>query len=58
VHNKPECESCWAKYYCSGGCAANAYHTNGDIMKPDGIACDLQRKRIECALGMLTAAAK
>jgi uncharacterized protein len=52
VHNKPECESCWAKYYCSGGCAANAYHTNGDIMKPDGVACDLQRKRIECALAV------
>ena len=52
VYNKPECVNCWAKYYCSGGCAANAYHTNGDIAKPDIIACDLQRKRIECALYM------
>jgi uncharacterized protein len=50
VHAKPECTECWAKYYCSGGCAANAYHMNGSVMKPDAVACDLQRKRIECAL--------
>jgi uncharacterized protein len=52
VHAKPECTDCWAKYYCSGGCAANAYHTNGSVMKPDPVACDLQRKRIECAFYM------
>ncbi len=56
VYNKPECVSCWAKYYCSGGCAANAYHSNGDILKPDAVACALQKKRIECAL--FTAASK
>ena len=53
VFAKPECAECWAKYYCSGGCMANAFHTHGDISKPDRISCDLQRKRIECALYIL-----
>jgi uncharacterized protein len=47
---KPECEKCWAKYYCSGGCIATAYYANGDIKKPDKVSCELMRKRIECAL--------
>ncbi|MCL2399259.1 MAG: thioether cross-link-forming SCIFF peptide maturase [Defluviitaleaceae bacterium] len=50
VYTKPECDTCWAKYFCSGGCAANAFHVNGDIMKPDEIGCRLQKKRLECAL--------
>ncbi len=41
---------CWAKFYCSGGCAANAYQQNGDILKPYEIGCKMQRKRIECAI--------
>jgi len=53
VYTKPECDDCWAKYFCSGGCAANAYYINGDIMKPDEIACELQKKRLECALYLL-----
>ena len=53
VYTKPECDACWAKYFCSGGCAANAYHINGDIMKPDEIGCELQKKRLECALYLL-----
>ena len=53
VYTKPECDACWAKFYCSGGCAANAYHVNGDIMKPDAIGCELQKKRIECAMYLL-----
>jgi len=53
VFAKPECTSCWARYYCSGGCMANAYHTHGNILKPDRISCELQKKRIECALYML-----
>ena len=55
VYTKPECDECWAKYFCSGGCAANAYHLNGDIMKPDEIGCELQKKRLECALYLLCA---
>ena len=53
VFAKPECASCWARYYCSGGCMANAYHTHGDILIPDKISCKLQKKRIECALYIL-----
>jgi uncharacterized protein len=50
VYTKPVCKCCWAKYYCSGGCMAHAYQANGSIAEPDRVACDLQRKRIECAL--------
>jgi uncharacterized protein len=50
---KPECGECWAKYFCSGGCAANAYKYNGDIYKPHKLTCALERKRTECALGIL-----
>ena len=53
VFAKPECTSCWAKFYCSGGCMANAYHTHGDILQPDKISCELQKKRVECALYIL-----
>jgi len=52
VYSKPDCMDCWAKYYCSGGCMANAYYANDGINIPDEIGCDLQRKRIECALYM------
>jgi len=55
VYTKPECDACWAKYFCSGGCAANAFHLSGDIMKPDEIGCELQKKRLECALYLLAA---
>lgn len=49
---KEDCRECWAKYYCSGGCAANAIHYCGDINKPYKITCDLMRKRIECAIAV------
>lgn len=55
VYAKEECRNCFAKFYCSGGCAANAYHCHGDINKPYEIGCKLQRKRVECAI-MLQAA--
>ncbi len=50
VYAKEECKNCWARFYCSGGCAANAYQLSGDILKPYEIGCELQRKRIECAI--------
>lgn len=52
VLTKSECRSCWAKYFCSGGCAANAYKYNGDIAKPYRITCEFEKKRTECALGL------
>lgn len=50
--DKPECRRCWAKYFCSGGCAANAYLYNGDIHKPYQRTCEFLRKRTELALGI------
>lgn len=47
---KEECSTCFAKYYCSGGCAANAYQNTGSILNPYLIGCELQKKRIECAI--------
>jgi uncharacterized protein len=55
VYSHPECQDCWAKLYCSGGCAANAYHTTGTIQGVYQYGCELFKKRIECAL-MLKAA--
>ncbi len=50
VYAKEECRNCFAKFYCSGGCAANAYNMHGNINQPYEIGCELQRKRIECAI--------
>ena len=52
VPSKPECSACWAKYYCSGGCMANSYKFNRDIQKPYKPACELMKKRVECALAV------
>lgn len=50
VYGKPECRDCWAKFYCSGGCNANSYIYNGDITLPHKMSCELEKKRLECAL--------
>lgn len=50
VYNKKECKNCWAKFYCSGGCHANAYNFNNDIKIPYKLGCEMERKRIECSL--------
>ncbi|KXZ39426.1 uncharacterized protein SAMN05661008_00388 [Alkalithermobacter thermoalcaliphilus JW-YL-7 = DSM 7308] len=50
VYSKDECKKCWAKFYCSGGCHANAYNFNKDLKKPYKLGCEMQKKRIECAL--------
>ena len=55
VYTRPECGDCWAKLYCSGGCAANAYHATGSISGIYQYGCELFRKRMECAI-MLEAA--
>ena len=51
----PGVQDCWAKLYCAGGCAANAYHATGSISGIYRYGCDLFRKRMECAI-MLKAA--
>ena len=50
VYAHPECNDCWAKLYCSGGCAANAYHATGKITGIYENGCKLFRKRMECAI--------
>ncbi|MBQ8151932.1 MAG: thioether cross-link-forming SCIFF peptide maturase, partial [Firmicutes bacterium] len=50
VYSHEECEDCFAKLYCSGGCAANAYHTTGSINGVYDLGCKLHKKRIECAI--------
>ncbi|MBQ9783795.1 MAG: thioether cross-link-forming SCIFF peptide maturase [Clostridia bacterium] len=55
VYSRPECADCWAKLYCSGGCAANAYHATGSVSGVYEYGCVLFRKRMECAI-MLEAA--
>lgn len=50
VFNKPECVDCWAKFFCSGGCHANNEAFAGDIHKPYHITCEIQKKRVECAM--------
>ena len=50
VYARPECADCWAKLYCSGGCAANAYHATGAITGVYKSGCELFRKRMECAI--------
>jgi uncharacterized protein len=53
VYTKKECRECWARFYCSGGCHANAHYANGDILKPYEIGCEMEKKRIECALSVM-----
>ena len=52
IYNMEDCKKCWAKYYCSGGCAAANVNMNGDILQPYRIGCAMQKKRLEIAIGM------
>ncbi len=55
VYARSECHDCWAKLYCSGGCAANAYHSTGSIKGVYKYGCELFRKRMECAIAVAIA---
>lgn len=55
AYARNECKNCWAKLYCSGGCAANSYHATGDIKGVYKYGCELFKKRIECAIMMKVA---
>jgi len=50
VYSKEECKSCWAKFYCSGGCSANNFKFSGSIDVPHKLSCELEKKRVECAI--------
>mgnify|MGYP005885592973 CR=1 FL=1 len=58
VYAKETCKDCFARFYCSGGCAANAYHFQKDINGNYDIGCELQRKRVECAIMIKAALAE
>jgi len=52
IYSREECRDCWARFYCSGGCAANAYNDSGSINGVSEFYCELFKKRIECAIMM------
>lgn len=52
VYTRPACRECWARFYCSGGCSASNLLVNGDISISNEVACEMQRKRLECAIAM------
>ena len=58
VYARRECDDCWARLYCSGGCAANAYHASGSIRGVYPYGCELFKKRMECAIMMQVARAE
>lgn len=58
VYSHKECKDCFAKLYCSGGCAANAYHSTGSVSGIYEFGCELHRKRIECAVMLKVAEAE
>jgi len=58
IFTKEECQKCWAKFFCSGGCNANNYLYRGNILKPYEMSCEMERKRIECAVMIKAALAE
>lgn len=50
IYTKPQCRDCWAKFYCSGGCNANNYQYAGDTRKAYRMSCEIEKKRLECAI--------
>ena len=57
VYTKEKCRNCFARFYCSGGCAANSYKFHGSVNDAYDIGCELKRKRVECAIMIKAAAA-
>ena len=52
IYTRPACRECWARFYCSGGCSASNLLVNHDISKSNEVACEMERKRLECAIAM------
>ncbi len=50
IYTRPKCRECWAKFYCSGGCSAANYNMNGKLEEAYSLGCELERKRLECAI--------
>ena len=58
VYAKDKCKDCFARFYCSGGCAANSYKFHGNITDAYDVGCELERKRVECAIMIKAALAE
>ena len=58
VYAKEKCKNCFARFYCSGGCAANSFNFHGSITDAYDIGCEMQKKRIECAIMIRAALAE
>ncbi len=52
IYTREECRNCWARFYCSGGCSASNLLVNGNIQHPHKVGCELERKRLECAIAI------
>jgi len=52
IYTREDCKGCWARFYCSGGCSASNLIVNGDIKKPNLVACKMECKRLECAIAL------
>ena len=52
IYTRPACRECWARFYCSGGCSASNLLVNGDIRLSNEVACEMERKRLECAIAL------
>ena len=50
IYSRPKCQKCWAKFYCSGGCSASNYNMNHDMNDSYDLGCEMERKRLECAI--------
>ena len=57
IYTREDCQDCWARFYCSGGCSASNLLVNGDITKSNEAACAMERKRLECAIALNAIAA-
>ncbi len=58
VYDKSDCAKCWAKFYCSGGCNANNFQYQDNVLKPHHISCEMEKKRVECAIMIKAALAE
>ncbi|MGN0437210.1 MAG: thioether cross-link-forming SCIFF peptide maturase [Lachnospiraceae bacterium] len=58
VYAKEKCRDCFARFYCSGGCAANSYNFHGNLLDAYEVGCELERKRVECAIMIKAALAQ
>lgn len=57
IYTRPACRECWARFYCSGGCSASNLLVNQDISQSNDVACEMERKRLECAIALNSIAA-